>query len=141
MSKTYRVKLKESNKIKPLVENEMSISKKEMRQMRKQISSLGFSSYKEFLNSSIWKAFKEHIKTKMWTDLCWACGCDLSNTRWVFHHTSYKDMLSYSNVKTVCKDCHQAIHYNHEGSVQQKTDSRRKAMNYKRPYKEFYKER
>ena len=71
----------------------------------KTIRSIGFSSYRSYLKSSLWKRIRRKVLDRS-NDLCEVCGKDANQV----HHRSYtREVLLGNNLTwltAVCDDCH-----------------------------------
>ena len=74
---------------------------------------MGFSSYREYLNSSLWKSIRKRL-----LKACCVCVCGKPATE--FHHRSYKRRYLEGRGKVhkfitpICRECHLKIEF--EGS-------------------------
>lgn len=80
------------------------------------LKKLGFKTYKEYLESELWKNLKKQIYAKK--DKCDCCG---SRDNLQIHHASYtfmrtkkdgKRVGSIKGLKLLCKNCHKKVHEN-----------------------------
>lgn len=74
------------------------------------LEKLGFASYLDYLESSLWRSIKDRVKAKHGKK-CVLCGEDYSD----MHHFRYGvDDLSgktLDNIKPICRTCHDLIEY------------------------------
>lgn len=76
---------------------------------------LGFSSYKEYLSSDLWKRVRVRVYRK-YGSLCLLC----SNPATELHHLCYsvEDLAGrrLSHIKPICRECHQRCEFTTRGS-------------------------
>jgi uncharacterized protein YlaI len=93
----------------------------------KQLNLFGFRNYKEFINSNLWKEYRDTLYKR---DIPVACSiCNKGSKYFYLHHTSYKRLLDPRCVQWVCEDCHQEIHKETEKSIQKKTNELYEELN------------
>ncbi len=76
---------------------------------QKSLKVLGFNSYEEFLESSLWFNLKKRAVAsgKNCYNHCYICK---TTTDLEFHHLSYKHLDTLRNVRCVCRSCHEQAH-------------------------------
>ena len=79
------------------------LSKYSYKKLGKQMKILGFTTYKEFLLSDLWRVFKIQIRKVYDISRCFKCG---SGEKVSLHHISYKNLLNPSNIAVLCSKCH-----------------------------------
>lgn len=95
------------------------LSGNDYKKLCKQLNTFGFSSYKDFLESDLWREFRKVLRKKHPYNRCDSC---LEEADQLFlHHRTYKRLLSPEFVIWVCKDCHQQIHREISKSVDEMT--------------------
>ena len=74
---------------------------------------LGYNSYTEYLNGSIWSTIRQHVLTKH--PDCYAC----SKTATQVHHTTYSPAVlsgeSHRGLLSLCWSCHELAHRSGRG--------------------------
>lgn len=76
----------------------------------KQLKEGGFESYKQFLESSFWKALRNKLRQKRFFNICCCCG---SGENINLHHIKYKNFLeeaSHRYIFPLCQNCHNEVH-------------------------------
>lgn len=71
------------------------------------LTALDIQTYKEFLDSNLWKELKTKARKRSNYQKCYLCGC---KDNLEFHHLSYKHLTELRNVRSVCRTHHQEIH-------------------------------
>lgn len=84
------------------------LSKKEFRLMKSNLWSLGFRSYKEYLDSYLWQSKKEWMFENSNKE-CERCS---SKHSLQIHHLTYKRLGNEkrSDLIFLCKECHEEEH-------------------------------
>lgn len=82
-----------------------------IRKFKKRLKQLGFASYRDYLNSELWKNNRRRfLESGFFNGKCKICHC--RSSRIEIHHRSYKrigqEMLI--DMIGVCPECHEAIH-------------------------------
>jgi len=96
------------------------LEKSDYKKICKQLKLYGFRSYKEFIDSGLWKEFRKAMYRKYQPFKCNICNKE--RELFFLHHKSYKRLLDPLSVVWICKDCHQKIHKKAEKSIQYETD-------------------
>lgn len=83
------------------------LERRQYRRISRQLKCLGFKTYQEFLDSDLWKVFKNQIKKQAKYRTCQKCE---SKKRIDLHHTSYRTLLNPRYIIALCRDCHDSVH-------------------------------
>lgn len=95
------------------------LSGKDYKNLCKQLNIFGFSSYKDFLESDLWREFRRILRKKHPYDRCDSCMKE--DSQLFLHHKTYKQLLNPEFVIWVCRDCHKQIHSEISKSVDKMT--------------------
>lgn len=90
----------------------MNIRKSSPKWIPYHINSLGYDSYKQYLQSEHWSNIKNRFyNSKLFNGGCDCCG--ESNCRLNLHHKTYKRLgrEKLDDLIAVCDRCHKEIHY------------------------------
>lgn len=80
------------------------------RLFRKQLRSLGFTSYSQFLNSKTWREFSKKVRQENNYTNCFSCDKELNGV-YDLHHISYSNILNSCNIRAMCRQCHSEVHF------------------------------
>lgn len=94
------------------------LPKNDYKKLIKQLNLYGFKSYKEFLESNLWREFRTVVIKNRKGNRCESCGKKGANH---LHHRSYKRILDPKLVNFLCKDCHIKAHRKEEKSIEDAT--------------------
>jgi len=72
-----------------------------------QLRELGFSDYKSFIDSDLWKVFSRHLHTLSRFHKCLDCR---SGSRIHLHHAEYTSILDPLTIIPLCSKCHRKRH-------------------------------
>lgn len=100
----------------------MSVNKQiafEYRQRNELLKEMGFSSYRDYLDSDLWREIKRKKLTKTVAVRCRIC---LRNNATTLHHTSYDQSVMTGEdlepLVPICRWCHKAIEFDGERKVE-----------------------
>jgi N-glycosylase/DNA lyase len=74
---------------------------------KKSLEEKGYSSYKEFLESSRWKELKNRAKKHIFYKSCRVCK---TQNEIDLHHKDYCHLHSMKSIIPLCRGCHDRIH-------------------------------
>lgn len=84
-----------------------TISRGDYRRMKGQLGELGFGTYREFVDSTLWREFKKRYFV-CHRRKCRACGKETDLVS--LHHSDYTVLLNPMRVIPICNTCHLRIH-------------------------------
>lgn len=96
------------------------LSKNDYKKICIQLKLFGFRNYKEFINSSLWKEFRNTLYKMNPPAEC--SVCKKGSQYFHLHHVTYKRLLDPKLVKWVCDECHKRVHEDIKNTIQDNTN-------------------